>query len=183
MLRSLVGSEMCIRDRVYLDEPSTGMDPAAKRAMWDLISNTMRDRAVVLTTHSMEEADVLCQRIAIMVNGRFGCLGSSQHLKSLYGKDYIMELSLKNSASPQAGDRLHQFVHDNICTEATLTERPYGELRVYSIPAGKFALAQAFDSMEQNKLRLEVENYSICQTSLEQVFIRFSKLQHDREDL
>ena len=77
---------------VYLDEPSTGMDPASRRFMWSIIAESMQSRAVVLTTHSMEEADALCTRIGIMVNGRLECLGSSQHLKTKFGKGCIVQM-------------------------------------------------------------------------------------------
>ena len=77
---------------VYLDEPSTGMDPASRRFMWSIIAESMQSRAVVLTTHSMEEADALCTRIGIMVNGRLECLGSSQHLKSKFEKGCIVQM-------------------------------------------------------------------------------------------
>lgn len=59
---------------VFLDEPSTGMDPRAKRFMWTIISriSTLRKKStVILTTHSMEEAEALCTKMGIMVNGRF----------------------------------------------------------------------------------------------------------------
>ena len=79
---------------IFLDEPSTGMDPASRRFMWDLIAHTMKGRAVILTTHSMEEAEALCQRIAIMVGGSLRCLGSAQRLKSLYGSGYQLEVNL-----------------------------------------------------------------------------------------
>ena len=52
---------------VYLDEPTTGMDPISRRATWDIIEAAKKCRAIVLTTHSMEEADILGDRIAIMV--------------------------------------------------------------------------------------------------------------------
>ena len=57
---------------VLLDEPSTGMDPKSKRFMWDAISNAFNNdsRGAILTTHYMDEADALCSRVAIMVNGR-----------------------------------------------------------------------------------------------------------------
>jgi len=55
-------------DIVYLDEPTTGMDPISRRATWDIIEAAKPDRAIVLTTHSMEEADILGDRIAIMVS-------------------------------------------------------------------------------------------------------------------
>lgn len=49
------------------DEPSTGMDPGARRTMWDLIVHTMTGKSVILTTHSMEECEALCTRIGIQV--------------------------------------------------------------------------------------------------------------------
>lgn len=56
---------------VLLDEPSTGMDPQSKRFLWDTIAAGFRgDRGAILTTHSMEEADALCNRLGIMVRGR-----------------------------------------------------------------------------------------------------------------
>ena len=69
---------------VLLDEPSTGMDPLTKRRVWRTINRMAAggETSVVLTTHSMEECEALCTRLAIMVNGNFKCLGSIQHLKS-----------------------------------------------------------------------------------------------------
>ena len=64
---------------IFLDEPSTGMDPEARRFMWSVIariSTIKKKSAVILTTHSMEEAEALSSRLAIMVNGVFQCLGS-----------------------------------------------------------------------------------------------------------
>lgn len=61
------------------------MDPGARRQLWDVITNVSTEQqhtAVILTTHSMEEAEAICTRIAIMVNGRLRCLGSAQHLKA-----------------------------------------------------------------------------------------------------
>jgi ATP-binding cassette, subfamily A (ABC1), member 3 len=80
---------------VFLDEPSTGMDPQARRFMWDVISSISALRkhsSVILTTHSMEEAEALATRIAIMVNGEFKCLGTVQHIKNKFGKGYEIEL-------------------------------------------------------------------------------------------
>jgi len=65
---------------VFLDEPSTGVDPQAKRFMWDIVSkiSTLRKKsAVIITTHSMEEAEALCTKMGIMVDGEFKCFGSS----------------------------------------------------------------------------------------------------------
>jgi len=79
---------------VLLDEPSTGMDPVSRRFMWNFIAETMTNRAVVLTTHSMEECEALCSRIGILVHGRMKCIGSSQYLKSVHGKGYEFSLNV-----------------------------------------------------------------------------------------
>ena len=77
---------------VLLDEPSTGMDPEARRFMWDVISASTKGRTIVLTSHSMEECEALCNRIGIMVGGRFSCLGSLQHLKNRFSEGYSIDL-------------------------------------------------------------------------------------------
>ena len=83
---------------ILLDEPSTGMDPEARRFMWQVVAGIAQSKtsAVVLTTHSMEEAEALSQRIGIMVKGGiFKCLGSPQHIKSKFGSGFLIELKLK----------------------------------------------------------------------------------------
>ena len=102
---ALIGSPPLI----FLDEPSTGVDPAARRFMWSVIANisTMRKEcSVILTTHVMEEAEALCGRIGIMVGGRFRCLGSGQHLKGRFGQGYQLEFKLATPTAAQI-EELH----------------------------------------------------------------------------
>jgi energy-coupling factor transporter ATP-binding protein EcfA2 len=73
---------------VYLDEPTTGLDPISRRHLWDLVDSAKQNRAIVLTTHSMEEADILGDRIGIMVRGKLQCIGTSLRLKSRFGSGY-----------------------------------------------------------------------------------------------
>ena len=70
---------------VILDEPTSGMDPVSRRTTWNLIEEFKRDRTILLTTHYMDEADLLGDRIAIMANGTLQCCGSSLFLKHKYG--------------------------------------------------------------------------------------------------
>ncbi|EGB11182.1 hypothetical protein AURANDRAFT_13257, partial [Aureococcus anophagefferens] len=79
---------------VLLDEPSAGLDPVSQRNLWNLIKATMRGRSVVLTTHSMFEAEVLCDRIAIQVRGQLACLGTPDHLKRKFGSGYELVVAL-----------------------------------------------------------------------------------------
>ncbi len=79
---------------LVLDEPTTGLDPDTRNGLWTVINAAAKARAVLLTTHSMEEADALCGRIGIMVNGRLKCLGTPLHLKNKFGEGYVLSVSL-----------------------------------------------------------------------------------------
>jgi len=82
-----------------LDEPSAGVDPAARRRMWQVMQQQRKGRATVLTTHVLEEASALSNRVAIMVNGRLACLGSPQRLRDLYGKGYQVQISCRGGVA------------------------------------------------------------------------------------
>jgi ABC-type multidrug transport system ATPase subunit len=77
---------------VFLDEPTTGLDPEVRRTVWDTIARARSNRAILMTTHSMEEAEVCCQKIAIMAKGTLRCIGSAARLKSIYGAGYDLEI-------------------------------------------------------------------------------------------
>jgi ABC-type multidrug transport system ATPase subunit len=74
---------------VILDEPTSGMDPAARRQTWDILQKFREGRTLVLSTHFMDEADLLGDRIAIMAEGVVKCCGTSYFLKKTYGKYYF----------------------------------------------------------------------------------------------
>ena len=71
---------------MILDEPTSGMDPAARRQTWEILQKYRKGRTIILTTHFMDEADILGDRIAIMTDGVVKCCGTSLFLKKLYGK-------------------------------------------------------------------------------------------------
>ena len=83
---------------MYLDEPTTGLDPISRRHLWDLVDSVKQNRAIILTTHSMEEADILGDRIGIMVRGKLHCVGTSLRLKARFGSGYRVSVRV------QAGD-------------------------------------------------------------------------------
>jgi len=84
---------------VFMDEPTTGMDPVNRRHVWSFIEKFKKGRVIVLTTHSMEEADVLGDRIAIMAHGTLRAIGNSIALKNKYGAGYrIAIISDPNNA-------------------------------------------------------------------------------------
>lgn len=68
----------------FLDEPTTGVDPIARRSLFKMLKQ-LKNSSILLTTHRMDEAESLCDKIAIMINGKFVCFGSPGHLKQRYG--------------------------------------------------------------------------------------------------
>ena len=79
---------------LFLDEPTTGLDPQARRQLWDLIERFKKaGRTILLTTHYMEEAEVLCERVAIMDHGKVIALGSPRELVASIGIEHVVEFS------------------------------------------------------------------------------------------
>ncbi|XP_038069738.1 phospholipid-transporting ATPase ABCA1-like isoform X2 [Patiria miniata] len=159
---------------IFLDEPTTGMDPKARRFLWNRITSIIKEgRSIILTSHSMEECEALCTRVAIMVNGRFKCIGSTQHLKSKFGDGYT--ISIRVGGDPPRMEPLMCFVAE-MFPHTVLRERHFNMLE-YQMPTASTSLAKVFGVFGANKERFMIEDYSICQTTLDQVFINFAKEQ------
>lgn len=79
---------------IFLDEPTTGMDPHNRREVWNLIHELKKNRVVILTTHAMDEADALSDKIAVIVDGTFKCIGTPLYLKNHFGEGYRYGSSL-----------------------------------------------------------------------------------------
>ncbi|XP_056600911.1 ATP-binding cassette sub-family A member 2 isoform X1 [Triplophysa dalaica] len=160
---------------IFLDEPTTGMDPKARRFLWNLILDIIKTgRSVVLTSHSMEECEALCTRLGIMVNGRFKCMGSIQHLKNRFGDGYMITVRTKTTASVK---EVIRFFNRNF-PEAILKERHHTKIQ-YQLKSENISLAQVFSKMEQVVEVLSIEDYSVSQTTLDNVFVNFAKKQSD----
>ena len=77
---------------IILDEPTSGMDPISRRDMWNVIKDNKAGRVIILSTHFMDEADLLADRKAIIVDGRIRCVGSSLFLKKAFGLGYVLSV-------------------------------------------------------------------------------------------
>jgi ABC-2 type transport system ATP-binding protein len=92
-------------DLLFLDEPTTGLDPQARRQLWDLIEEFKRaGRTIVLTTHYMDEAERLCERVAIMDHGKIIALGSPRELVASIGVEHVVEFSADVAAGARPLD-------------------------------------------------------------------------------
>jgi len=150
---------------VFLDEPSSGMDPVSRRFMWDVITAERQRRCIILTTHSMEECEALCSRIGIMSMGRLQCLGGQQHLKSKYGGGYTVEVSCD-----EAHAEIVRAQFPRLFPGSVLAEFHTGKFK-YELPPDAASLAEIFETMEAHKGQLGVLNYSASQPSLESIFL------------
>uniref|UniRef100_A0A3P8V611 P-type phospholipid transporter n=1 Tax=Cynoglossus semilaevis TaxID=244447 RepID=A0A3P8V611_CYNSE len=164
---------------IFLDEPTTGMDPKARRFLWDCILSIIKEgRSVILTSHSMEECEALCTRMAIMVNGAFKCLGSIQHLKNRFGDGYTV--TVRVGGSPPALKPVEDFVEQTFAG-SVLKEKHHNTLQ-YQLPYTPGALANIFSQFISHQQTLGVEDYSVSQTTLDQVFVNFARHQQGEEE-
>ncbi|EFA79500.1 ABC transporter A family protein [Heterostelium album PN500] len=161
---------------VFLDEPSSGCDPQVRRFMWNVISELGANKVIIITTHSMEECEALCQRVSIMKDGKFTCLGSIQHVKSKFGSGYSIDFKLKKEYLETGIEIIERTLpgielldrHDLIVNFELPSKSGGRDVKVSDI----------FDVIQQ-QLHFMVEDYSVSQTSLEQVFLKLTSATYE----
>lgn len=165
-----IGIALCGESKfILLDEPTAGMDPTARRALWDLLQMEKKSRTIILSTHFMDEADVLGDRIAIMHEGRLKCYGSSHFLKKEFGEGYSLTFEKSKLCKVSEVTRiLEQFIPNIEMTANVGTELSF------RLPEKN---AVAFEPMlrqvEEQSLKLGILGYGISVTTLEEVFLRY----------
>eukprot|EP01069_Polyplicarium_translucidae_P005445 Polyplicarium_translucidae@DN2789_c0_g1_i3.p1 len=170
---------------VFLDEPSSGVDPAARRKLWSMIDNSVRgdNRAAMLTTHSMEECEALCDKVAIMEAGKLQCIGTPTELKSKYGKGYqIVATILTPDAKDIAGEgeEVQKEMESRAAAVAVavMTAFPGSEKSAtgskhlrFSLPREGTSLAAVFEYFASHKEELLMEEFAVSDATLESVFV------------
>jgi len=148
-----------------------GLDPTSRRKIWDLLQERKKGRIILLTTHFMDEADILGDRIAIMSGGKLECCGTSLFLKEQFGVGYHLEVV----ASPNFHESAFMDLVTSFSPEAVLA-RSSGAERSITLPSsGRARFADMFDGIESAVESLGVAAYGISLTTLEEVFIRVTK--------
>ncbi len=157
---------------VFLDEPTAGMDVATRRFTWDLIKQMSPGRTIVLTTHFMDEADLLGNTIAIMSKGRLQCVGSSMFLKNRLGVGYTLTVACDSSRTGLAApivDLVKSHVHD-----ANVLSEHAAELTMQLPMAGIPRFPALLESLENTGASLGVRGHGLSVTTLEEVFLRLA---------
>ena len=170
MANALVGDPSV----VFMDEPSTGLDPASKHQLWEVISSAKgQHKSMVLTTHSMEEADVLCDRIAIMASGEIQCVGAGYQLKRRFGKGYTFQISSSKDMSA-----IDEYVH-SLFPSARILGEPIGGLAKYEVSRKDVVMSTVFSELTENVEKTEklgITSWGIMETTLEEVFLKLAAL-------
>ncbi|KAG7633623.1 ABC transporter-like [Arabidopsis suecica] len=162
---SLIGSPKV----VYMDEPSTGLDPASRRSLWTAIKRAKNHTAIILTTHSMEEAEFLCDRLGIFVDGRLQCVGNPKELKARYGGSYVLTMT-----TPSEHEKDVEMLVQDVSPNAKKIYHIAGTQK-FEIPKEEVRISEVFQAVEKAKDNFRVFAWGLADTTLEDVFIKVAR--------
>jgi len=156
---------------VLLDEPTTGVDPFSKRVVWDVIRDYKQHRSIILTTHSMEEAEVLCDRVAIISDGKMKCIDKPVELKARYGARYNLSISHTGRSAD-----IMQFV-GSVIPESQLVD-DLSHTCIFSLPKNAIKMSTLFEAIQRNSENLYITDWGLLQSSLADVLIKVAGVAH-----
>ncbi|XP_022667795.1 retinal-specific ATP-binding cassette transporter-like isoform X4 [Varroa destructor] len=162
---------------LLLDEPTTGIDPRARRRIWNTLARfqTEMGSSCLLTSHSMDECEALCQRIAVMVEGSIRCVGSSQHLKTKFSQGFtvLVKLSVDSQLQAKAVIQAMQKLFPSGCR----LQQSYQRLLKFHVAKATLRWSAVFERIMQmrNDPTLSIEDVQVSDTSLEEVFLTFAR--------
>ena len=158
---------------ILLDEPTSGMDVMARRSLWEFLKNYKKDKIILLTTHFLDEAEYLGDRIGIMTDGQYICCGSSSYLKSKYPCGFNINLLINS--------KIFNEEYKKRFFNKILQYEPKAEIKVASkgifsvnIQSNNQHIKEIFDYIEGTKTEIGIEDYTVGSTSLEDVFLKIN---------
>lgn len=149
---------------IFLDEPTTGMDSKNRRRVWQAIENMKAGRVIVLTTHDLQEADVLAQKVCVLAHGAIVGIGTSMHLKSKIG-GYRVSMVTEPSKSATLVQEIASLIPN-----ANLEDESAGSL-IYQLSREEKRSIPAFVKYLEEHKGQGVKAWGLSQTSLEQIFL------------
>ena len=147
---------------VILDEPASGLDPEHRRQLWDIILKYRRDTAIVLTTHSLEEATVLCNRVGILVDGVMRCVGKVPDLKSRLGKGYNLTINFKKMGDEEVLLCIQEF--QRLAAENSIplgSQRQFHQSMNYQLDKSEANFTGVLRLVNKHKESLNIEDWCI----------------------
>ena len=162
---------------VFLDEPSTGLDPVNRRFIWKMIKEIKKKSSVILTTHSMSEAEFLSDRICVIKKGKMQCIGTSLDLKKIYGDGYILTFICEKSCEEKV-----QEIILGLSADISIVSSKGGNL-MFSLGFDKIGelnwfikiLNKDYSDEKLKPLKGKIKECGIEQTSIEEIFLKIAK--------
>lgn len=166
---ALIGAPLVL----LLDEPTTGMDPAARKGLVRALDEARRaGHTVVLTSHSMEEADAFCTRVGILVQGELRCVGAPVDLKAALCGGYVVEARVGSEGKGQDfAARLRDALPG---ADVAVTSGDEADVAVVSVGGAGLDVPRLFEAAEAAHAALEGTGYAVAQASLEHVFMQIA---------
>ncbi|KAE8301880.1 ATP-binding cassette protein 5 [Giardia duodenalis] len=155
---------------IFMDEPTSGLDPISRRKVWDAIQKYKLNRLIILTSHCMEETDVLSDRIGIIAKGVLRCSSNSSHLKKKYGTGYRLDMDVDEGDVLRVRDELINTYYP----QAVLVGKAGGHLTL-AVPktSDSQAMCTFLQKIEGSAF---IREWSIRQTTLEEVFLSIARV-------
>ena len=169
IILSLIGNNKII----LLDEPTSGLDSASRRELWKFLKENKEDKIIILTTHSLEEAEFLGDRIGIIKEGKLVCSGTSSYLKNKYPNGFNINFIINNRFNEENRQQLITELKE---IEPTLFIKIYSNkiLTINFNTSNKDKINNIFELIEESKIKYGLDKYTISTTSLEDVFINLN---------
>jgi len=191
---SLVGDSAI----VFLDEPTTGLDPTSRRQLWKILQRVKRGRAIILTTHAMDEAELLCSRIGIIALGKLRCIGTSTHLKNRHGGGYRLQMNYRPDMEEVATKTILSIFPEATPCASFRGTRSYllpptskwqgrgetvlsdleGETTTTTTSSNVDSFSQRFSELLECSKRSGINDFAISQLGVEDVFQRIVEESH-----
>jgi len=158
---------------ILLDEPTSGMDPISRKALWEFLKNYQRNKIILVTTHSLEEAEYLGDRIGIMSDGQFICCGTSSFLKSKYPCGFNINLIINSDKFTEEKKKIffeeiknyEPNVHIRIASKSVFS---------FNIQSNNEHIHDIFSFIEESKKYYDIEDFTVASTSLEDIFLKIN---------
>lgn len=153
---------------ILLDEPTSGMDPVSRQRTWELLQRCKMGRVILLTTHYMDEADILADRVAIMSEGALFCVGSPSYLKRMFGVGYLLSVSKSDPLASMS--RMSEAIQQ-IVPEASVHSSVVREV-IFRLPQSTLSsFGRLFQMLRDRSEELGIASYGFRAPSMEQVFL------------
>ena len=165
---------------IILDEPTSGMDVIAKKKLWEFLKNYQKEKIILITTHSLEEAEYLGTRIGIMTDGHFVCSGTSTYLKSMYPCGININLVIN---SKTFSEDIKNIIYQKVKEYDPMAEIKIASKGVFSlnIQQDNDHIAEIFDYIDEIKSQYGIEDYIVSSASLEDVFLKINNKSNIKE--